>query len=135
VTNPDAVAGYRAAREAQLERFEAACNSADRSCTDTPEYREYFGLGEYAGSGTEVLVTFKDWLVAGRRPADALEDAPEPLEDPTTYAGLSAESAFWLTGADLAELAAAGDVGASAEIARRTGRRAAKRAARLLVSV
>lgn len=123
------VADFRRDREAQDQRFEAAVQGRDRSDTDCPEYREYYGQGEYAGGGTEVRLTYRVWLVANRcepAPDDETHDAPVPALDDVTP-----EAAFWMSGTMLAGLAADGSTVARAEQARRKARREMKRARRL----
>lgn len=55
---------YREARAAQDARFDArhGAGMVDHSMTATDEYRAYFGLGEWEGSGVERRITFKVWL-------------------------------------------------------------------------
>lgn len=139
---------YLLAREAQDARCEAATMGYPA------EIAEYYGRGEYAGSGTEQRVTWKTWLqsAAGEerawRETCAAVDAevgqpptddeliqpwdldPAPWDDtPAQAPATDPATAFRMTGRRLAILAAAGDAGAAAEITRRAARRATKRAA------
>lgn len=104
---------YRAARDAQRARYEDATGLPFGE-VGRQEYRDYFGIGDCAGTPVETLITYKSWLVDGA--------AERPPVDVITPA-----QAFLLTGADLASLAAAGDYEAAAEIVRRKIRKAQKR--------
>ena len=114
------VESYRLAREAQDARFDGYARGAATG-TQTPEYRSYFGLGEYAGQGVEERVTFKAWLVGNSGQREPVDGAAWDL---------APGSAFWLSNAQIAELAAAGVPGAIWEDERRRLRRAEKAAER-----
>lgn len=135
MTNTAAVEAYRLARQAQDERFDSrpGAGAVDHTMTWTEEYQAYFGLGEYAGSAVEARVTYRDTLrqLAAERRASLAADPIEAVEAVEAVALITSESAFYMSGADLAEIAAAGCPVAAAEIERRAARRAAKRAAKL----
>jgi hypothetical protein len=151
---------YRLDRAAQDARFEAAVQGRDASETGTPEYAEYFGIGDYAGGGTEERVTLRNWLVHNRgetppavspggvsgaetgfspsepggRPAWSDSEPSPAVPLVTSELLVTPEAAFWLTGQDLAELVAAGCPVAAQEQERRRVKRLAKRQARMAVA-
>lgn len=66
---PADVEDYRLAREAQMQRFDDYVGGGlDRTDTGSTEYRAYFGVGEYAGSGVEERLTYRAWLHGSREP-------------------------------------------------------------------
>lgn len=106
---------YRDARQAQDKRYEDATMMSVAD-THAQEYRDYFGIGDHAGRPVETRVTPKAWLVEHKAPA-----APTDTVTP--------QQAFYLSGAQLVELAAAGDYVAGDEIVRRAVKRANKKVA------
>lgn len=124
------VDGYRTARQAQDERL-SRFGDVDASETGTEEFAQYFGLGkEWLGKGTEQRITPRLYMkmMAGERQSAEQSMSREGHAMTTTMECITMESAFYLTGADLAALAEAGDRNAQAEIERRAAKRAAKRA-------
>lgn len=98
-------AGYQDARQAQDARYEDVTGLSVLD-TDRQEYRDYFGVGDHAGHPVESRILFQQWLVDHKT-----EQAAEGV--------VSEETAFELSGAQLAELAADGDWVAAGEIVRR----------------
>lgn len=96
---------YRVARQAQDARYE---NFTGLSVTETgrQEYRDYFGIGDCAGTAVEQRVTPRAAMVDG-----AAEREPQQC--------VTVDEAFHCTGAQLALLALAGDYVAKDEIVRR----------------
>lgn len=127
---------YREAQQAQRDRFDnrPGAGGVDHSMTDTEEYRRYFGLGAFAGSGEEELITWAAFRAAWKaektaeRRGAGLPD--EPQKAAGASAGLTAADAFFLYKPRLKELAEAGDIVARVELARRKKARADKRAAK-----
>lgn len=106
---------YRVAVDAQNRRYEAVTGLPVGE-TGRQEYRDYFGVGDSAGQ-VETRVNLNQWMVDGKAES-------EPTNVITT------DQAFYMSGADLASLAADGDWVAEGEIVRRATKRAAKRSER-----
>lgn len=107
---------YRAAKSAQDGRYESL-TGLPVGDTNRQEYRDYFGVGDYAGTPTETRINYKQWLRDG---AGQSEDSNGCITD---------RQAFYMSGAALAELAGQGDYVAAGEIVRRVVKRAAKKVA------
>lgn len=101
---------YALARDAQNRRYESVTGLSVADA-GRQEYRDYFGVGDYAGKPVESRVNYRDWLISHRVER-------EPVDCVT------AEQAFTLSGAQLAVLALAGDYVAKDEIVRRWIKRA-----------
>lgn len=102
---------YRTARQAQDAKYEDA-TGLPVGDTGRQEYRDFFGVGDHAGRPIERRVTPHDWLTE-----HAAEQPPATITE---------DQAFYMTGRDLAELAAAGDFVAANEIVRRAIQRVRK---------
>lgn len=62
---------YRVEREAQDRRFENwARGGISARDTHAPEYKQYFGQGEFEGSGVETRHNFKNWLQTHKGPEE-----------------------------------------------------------------
>lgn len=104
---------YRTAKQAQDARYENATGLPVGE-KDRQEYRDYFGVGDYAGTPVETRVTPQRWLKDTARE-----------QEPTNC--ITERQAFELSGSALAELAGQGDYVAAGEITRRAVRRELKR--------
>lgn len=123
-------ADYRLERHAQDQRFNnrPGAGGVDATQTGSEEYRAYFGLGDFAGSGVEDRVTYRTYLSARGAERRAAE-ASRPVEE-----GVPAGELVRWPGDALAYLAGAGDLLAVAEVERRRLRREEKRLIRLAVT-
>lgn len=76
---------YRAARDAQQLRADAFCNGLTGKLAGE-EHAEFYGLGDYAGHGVEVKITWKLWLQQTAGPTDAdVEQLTAALDTATAW--------------------------------------------------